>query len=233
MSGWNFLDRKYKCNHMLCSMLSDRFLGLKKIKGKFQNLPWKNSKCDCCLQEKHFLMYWALLICTATIWTLCLLKLKEILFRNRKMDSHTEIMYTFCIQYKNSAWCMQLIFTKCIPHFNFCIHFLYKLYYIQNINKSLSKCWKHFVYIWHTSILIYKKCIYIIRSIYLIWIQISYKIHANNCMQNVSLISTCFEPFILHFLGNHCTELKLETFRLSTCRLVSNQWNKKYIGLSS
>ena len=127
-------------------------------------------------------MYWALLICTATIWTLCLLKLKEILFRNRKTDSHTEIMYTFCIQYKNSAWCMQLIFTKCIPHFNFCIHFLCKLYYIQNINKSLSKCWKHFVYIWYTSILIYKKCIYIIRSIYLIWIQISYKIHANNCM---------------------------------------------------
>ena len=178
-------------------------------------------------------MYWALLICTATIWILCLLKLKEILFQNRKTDSHTEIMYTFCIQYKNSAWCMQLIFTKCIPHFNFCIHFLCKLYYIQNINKSLSKCWKHFVYIWYTSILIYKKCIYIIRSIYLIWIQISYKIHANNCMQNVSLISTCFEPFILHFLGNHCTELKLETFRLSTCRLVSNQWNKKYIGLSS
>ena len=56
----------------------------------------------------------------------------------------------------------------------FCIHFVY-------INSDLQK-------------------VYIVRTMYTICIQNSHKMYTDNCMQNVSLISTYFELFILHFL---------------------------------
>ena len=46
----------------------------------------------------------------------------------------------------------------------------------------------------------------------------SYKIYRNNCMQNVSHISTYFDPFVEHFLGNHCKQFKLKTCCVTTWR---------------
>ena len=35
-------------------------------------------------------------------------------------------------------------------------------------------------------------------------------------MQNGSLISTCFDPFVVHFLVSHCKQIRLETCWLIT-----------------
>ena len=51
-------------------------------------------------------------------------------------------------------------------------------------------------------------------------------------MQNRSLISTYFDPFVVHFLVNHCKQLGL---RLETCWLITEgtyQINGLYIALN-
>ena len=97
----------------------------------------------------------------------------------------------------------------------FCIHFVYKR--IQNVYENLQKCGIHFVYkqlvyILYTSLLIYLKHIYTSQTL---CIQFEYKfiqnVYTNNCMQNGSLTSTWFDPFVVHFLVNHCKQLRLET----------------------
>ena len=75
---------------------------------------------------------------------------------------------------------------------------------MQIVYKSLSKCGIHFVYILHTFVSI---------SSYLqkngLCIQNSYRMYANNCMPIGFDISTYFDRFIVHFLGNNCTLFKL------------------------
>ena len=74
------------------------------------------------------------------------------------------------------------MYTKCIQKFvemwdtfciqTFCIHFVYLSSDLQNV--------------------------YIINIMYTIYIQNSYKINLiNNCIQNRSLISSCFDPFVV------------------------------------
>ena len=53
--------------------------------------------------------------------------------------------------------------------------------------------------------------VYIIRTMYTICVQNSYRIYTNYCMQNVTLISTYFDPVVVLFLGNLCKQLKLKT----------------------
>ena len=83
----------------------------------------------------------------------------------------------------------------------------------QNVYKIFSKYGVHFVYI--NSDL---QKMYTLKAVYAIFIQNSYKIHTNNYMQNACHISTYFDLFVVHFLGNHCTQFKLETLWLSTWR---------------
>ena len=130
--------------------------------------------------------------------------------------------------YKNCTKCIQLMYTKCIQNAykmyiyhtstSFCIYFVYKIkrtmpakFCIQNVYKSLLKCEIHFVYILYTSVLIYLKRTSLTLFIYTTYIQNSYKMYINNCIQNGSLISTYFDLFVVHFLVNHCKQLRLET----------------------
>ena len=76
-------------------------------------------------------------------------------------DSHTEIVYKFCIQKLCKMYTTDVckMYTRCIQNVshistNFSIHFVYKIkrtmavkIRIQNVYKSLSKCGIHFVYI--------------------------------------------------------------------------------------
>ena len=113
--------------------------------------------------------------------------------------------------YKNCTRCMQLMYTKWMQNVyhistNLCIHFVYKIkrtmpakFCIQNLYKSLLKCgihfvYEHFVYILYTSILMYKIHTFIYKSLYAGY-----------------LISTYFDPIVVHFLVNHCKHLRLET----------------------
>ena len=48
-------------------------------------------------------------------------------------------------------------------------------------------------------------------ALHIICIQNSYKIYANNCKQGVCHISIYCDTFVVYFLGNHCTQLKIET----------------------
>ena len=47
-----------------------------------------------------------------------------------------------------------------------------------------------------------------VHNLYTEFIQ---NVDINNCMQNGSLILTYFDPFVVHFLVNHCKQLRLET----------------------
>ena len=171
--------------------------------------------------------------------------------------SHTETVYTFCIQ--NCTRCIQLMYTKCIQNVykmyttfrqtfvyilyrkskELCqLNFVYKMYRY----KRLSKCGIHFVckycvyilytkciqkfvgmlyvgYILYTNILdtfcihqlwsiksVHRK--YYVDNLYTKFIQ---NVYTNNCMENESLISTYFDPVIVHFLVNHFKQLRLET----------------------
>ena len=91
----------------------------------------------------------------------------------------------------------QLIFcTKCLQKFlkmwdtfciqTLCIHFVY-------INSDLQN-------------------VHITKIMYSICIQNSYRMYLQfNCMLNQPHISAYFDPFVVHFLVNHCTQLRLET----------------------
>ena len=103
---------------------------------------------------------------------------------------------------------------------------------IQIVYKRFPKCGIHFVYIlytfyihdfWSTKSVNHKNYVY---NIYARFIE---DVYTNNCMQNGSHNSTHFDACFVHFLVNHCTQLRLETCWLSTWRLVSNQWiNRSY-----
>ena len=110
----------------------------------------------------------------------------------------------------------------------FCIHFVCKMY--------TKVCWNvgyiciqtfsiHFVY---TSFDVEK--VYIINIIYNLYKKFTLNVYANNCIQNGSLISTYFDPFVLHFLDNHCIQIRLETCSLITG--VTYQINGLYIALN-
>ena len=83
----------------------------------------------------------------------------------------------------------------------------------RNVGYSLYTFCKHFVYI-NSGL----QKVYIIKTMYTICIQNSYKTYTNNCMQNGFHVSTYFEPNVVHFLGNHCVQFKLETCWLSNWR---------------
>ena len=112
------------------------------------------------------------------------------------------------------------MYTKCIPYFDkIFVHILY--------TKPKELCLLNFVEMWYT-FCIQTFCIhfvyinsdllkaYIINILYTICIQNLYKMYTNNCLQNGSLISTYFDPFVVHFLVNHCKQLILETCWLIT-----------------
>ena len=135
-------------------------------------------------------------------------------------------VYTFCMQklYKMYTKCIQNVCMQNAYHIltNFCIHFVYKIkrtmpakFFIQNVYKSLLKCGIYF----HTYIL-YTFCIHQFWStiftilnpqLYNFYKTFTQNIYTNNCMLNGSLISTYFDPFVVHFLVNHCKQLRLET----------------------
>ena len=105
--------------------------------------------------------------------------------------SHTETVYTFCIQ-KLYKMCIKLMYRICIPHYHIFWRQLYILYTkskelqlpaefcIQNIYKSLSKCgihfgYKHFVYL-HFAVqlhFVYKMYTKVCQNVGYIFIQIS------------------------------------------------------------
>ena len=144
-----------------------------------------------------------------------------------------QLMYTQCI---HNVHKMYTIFRQ-----NFCTHFVYKtkrtmpvkfcpnVVYILYTNILYTKCIQKFVKMWDT-FCVQTFCIhfvyinsdllkaYIINILYTICIQNLYKMYTNNCLQNGSLISTYFDPFVVHFLVNHCKQLILETCWLITGR---------------
>ena len=114
----------------------------------------------------------------------------------------------------------------------FCIYFVYILY---------AKCIQKFVEMWDTFCIqtfsihfVYisfdVQKVYIINIIYNLCKKFTLNIYANNCIQNGSLISTYFDPFVLHFLDNHCIQIRLETCWLITG--VTYQINGLYIALN-
>ena len=54
--------------------------------------------------------------------------------------------------------------------------------------------------------------------IHAVFIQNSYKMYANNSMQNVYYISVYFDLLVVHFPGNRCKQFKPETCSLRTWR---------------
>ena len=96
-----------------------------------------------------------------------------------------------------------------------CWHVVYILYtkvcqnmgYILYTNILYTFCMHQF---WSTSNVDHKHYVY---NLYTKFIQ---NVSTNNCMQNGSLISTYFDPFVVHFLVNHCKQLRLETCWLIT-----------------
>ena len=111
---------------------------------------------------------------------------------------YTNIFYTFYIQKFVQLWdtfCIHSVYisnTKCTQTFvemwdtfciqTFCVYFVY-------INSDLLKA-------------------YIINIMYTICVQKSYKIYIQII---VSLIWIYFDSFFVHFLVNHCKQLRLET----------------------
>ena len=55
------------------------------------------------------------------------------------------------------------MYAKCIPHFDKLLY----IFCIQNVNKSLSKCGIHFVYILYTSV-VYILCNFCLQNVYTI-----------------------------------------------------------------
>ena len=127
-------------------------------------------------------------------------------------------------EYKNCTRCIQLMYTKCIQNVckmytTFWQAFMYILY---TISKEL--CQLNFVYKMYTDIL-YTFCIHQFWStksvhhkhyVYSLYTNFIQNVYTNNCMQNGSLISIYFDPFVVHFLVNHCKQLTLETCWLFT-----------------
>ena len=106
--------------------------------------------------------------------------------------SHTETVYTFCIQ-KLYKMCIKLMYRICIPHYHIFWRQLYILYTkskelqlpaefcIQNVYKSLSKCgihfgYKYFVYLHFAAQLhfAYKMYTKVCQNVGYIFIQISF-----------------------------------------------------------
>ena len=90
--------------------------------------------------------------------------------QDRKLHCpHVNCVYILCTKIVQDVcnWCIQNVYHIST---SFCIHFVYKIkrtmpakFCIHFVYKSLSKCgihfvYKHFVYILHTSVLIYRKC---------------------------------------------------------------------------
>ena len=49
------------------------------------------------------------------------------------------------------------------------------------------------------------------KDVYNLYTEFMQNVDINNCMQNGSLILKYFDPFVVHFLVNHCKQLRLET----------------------
>ena len=132
--------------------------------------------------------------------------------------------------YKNYTRCMQLIYTKCIQNVyistNFCIHFVNKIKRTMAANflyKMSTKVSQNVGYILYTNIM-YTFCIHQFWStkcahhknyVFNLYTKFIQNVSTNNCMLNQPHISAYFDPFVVHFLVNHCTQLRLETCWLS------------------
>ena len=123
------------------------------------------------------------------------------------------ILYTKSKELMPAKCCIQNVYNnllKCGIHFVYkhFVHILYNTFCIP------TKCIQKFVKIWDifciqtfcihfaTSILIYKKCRYIINIMhsYNLYTKFIQNVYTNNYMQNGSLISTYLDPFVVHFL---------------------------------
>ena len=80
--------------------------------------------------------------------------------------------------------------------------------YILYTNILYTICIHQF---WSTECVHHKHCVY---NLYTKFMQ---NVCTNNCIKNRSLISTFFDPFVVHFQVNHCKQLCL---RLETCWLI-------------
>ena len=82
--------------------------------------------------------------------------------------------------------------------------------YILYTNSLYTICIHQF---WSTECVHHKHCVY---NLYTKFMQ---NVCTNNCIKNRSLISTFFDPFVVHFQVNHCKQLCL---RLETCWLIKS-----------
>ena len=131
--------------------------------------------------------------------------------------------------------CVYILYTKIVQDvYNWCIQNVYKMYttfrqafvYIL-YTKSKELCQLNFVYkmytkvCWNVGYILYTFCIHQFWStksvhhkhyVYNLYTKFIQNVYTNNCMQNGSLISQYFDPFVVHFLVNHCKQLRLETW---------------------
>ena len=157
-------------------------------------------------------------------------------------------MYTKCKQNVYIPHFIKLLYTCYIQNQkNYASYILY-----TNVSKNLSKCGIHFVYnflyILYTKVcrnvgcilytntlytnILYTFCIHQFwcsksvprkHYVYNLYTNFTQNAYTNNCMENGSLISTYFDPFVVHFL-------RLETCRLSAANMgrstvsTSNLW---------
>ena len=103
-----------------------------------------------------------------------------------------------------------------------------KVCFFLHISNILGMCrgvgmWFHMssyaeAYILYTKIL-YTFCIHQFwsmksihhKDVYNLYTEFMQNVDINNCLQNGSLILRYFDPFVVHFLVNHCKQLRLET----------------------
>ena len=138
-------------------------------------------------------------------------------------------MYAFCIKklynlYTTDKYKMYTKYIQNVSHIptNVFIHFVYKVkrtmaaeLCIQNVNKSLS----NMGYILYTSFIhqfCSTKSVHHKNYIYNLYTKLIQNVYTNNCMQNGSHISRYFDTFVVYSLGNNWSQLRLETYWLST-----------------
>ena len=156
-----------------------------------QNVYKSSSKCGINFVYKHFVYIFYTKVC------------QNVGYIHFVYKHFVYILYTKVLQNVGCLLCIykyfvQILYTSCI----------------QNVYKNLLKyeihfvC-KHFVYILYTSVLIYRKCTS--QTCIQLVTKFIQNVYTNNCMQNGSLISIYFDPFVVLFLVNHCKQLTLET----------------------
>ena len=136
--------------------------------------------------------------------------------------------------------CVYILYTKIVQDVcNWCIQNVYKMHttfqqaFVSILyTKSKELCQLNFVYILYTKVcrnveyilytnILYTFCMHQFWStesvhhkhyVYNVYTKFIQNVYTNNCMQNGSLISQYFDPFVVHFLVNHCKQLRPETW---------------------